>query len=193
VKDPRVGLSWSLIEPTQGRRFGLESRLELSLPFGDEAYLAGYAGPALLPALDAELTLGRFVLGAELGARLGKAVDFASAREGIELSAAAGIAFGILEQGLLDVSLESFLRQPLESEPERGSATAKTTGPAAEWLLGVRSSKDSFSVLLGGGSGLPLARETHDGGATNAVYAPTAPAFRALAVLRYAPSTDSDR
>src|SRR5262245_22403856 len=49
VRDPRLGLAWSPIPDK------LETRLELSVPFGEEAYLAGYAGPALLPAVSGEL------------------------------------------------------------------------------------------------------------------------------------------
>ncbi|HVJ13993.1 MAG TPA: hypothetical protein VM686_01070, partial [Polyangiaceae bacterium] len=154
VRDPRLGLAWSPLPKA------VETRLEVSLPFGDEAWLAGYAGPAVLPAVSGELTLGRFVLAGELGARLGEAVDFATTRQGNELFVAAGVGFGVLDPGLLDLSLELWLRPPLESEPERGHSDASTSGLPAEWLFGVTSGDgEAFSIFAGGGSGLPFARE----------------------------------
>ncbi len=193
LRDPRLGLSWSPLAPSATRPYGLEARLELSLPFGDEAHLAGYAGPGFLPAVDGEYTLGRLVLAGELGARLGQAVDFASTRQGNELFVAAGVGFDVLSDSLLAVSLESWLRQPLESEPDQGLVTAQTRGPAAEWLLGLRTSNAPFSIFAGAGTGIPLARETHDGAADDTpVSAPTTPAFRAVVVLRHAPEAARD-
>ncbi len=194
VRDPRFGLSWSAFQPSATEPYGLEARLELSLPFGDEAHLAGYAGPGLLPAVDGELDFGRLVLAGEVGARLGEAVDFATTRQGNELFAGLGVAFDILPEQRLGVSLEGWLRQPFESEPEFGAMTAETHGPAAEWLLGVRSSDAPYSIFAGAGTGLPLARETHDdSSAQSSVSAPTTPAFRAVVVLRHAPESAERR
>jgi hypothetical protein len=182
VRDPRLGLAWSPLPEK------VETRLEVSVPFGDEAYLAGYAGPALLPAVSGELELGRFVLAAELGARLGQAVDFATTRQGNELFIGTGVGVSVVDRHLLDLSLELWLRPALESEPEAGRNRGSTSGLPAEWLLGVTSSDgDAFSIFAGGGSGLPFASERSPDGGSTAVFAPTAPTFRALLALRYAP------
>jgi hypothetical protein len=187
VRDPRLGLAWSPLPPRAARALAVETRLEASLPFGDEAWFAGYAGPALLPAVSGELTLGRFVLALELGARLGEAVDFATTTQGSELFIGSGLALSILERGLLDASVELWLRPGLSGQPDNPRYAGVTSGMAAEWLLGLRSSDDdAFSIFAGGGTGLPLAQETIDG-ASQSVFAPTAPAFRGLLALRYAP------
>ena len=120
--------------------------------------------------------------------RFGQAVDFATTRQGNELFIGAGLLFEALERSLLDISLELWLRPPLESEPEAGRNRGSTSGLPAEWLLGVTSSDgDAFSIFAGGGTGLPFASETSADGETETVFAPTAPAFRALIALRYAP------
>jgi hypothetical protein len=46
---------------------------------------------------------------------------------------------------------------------------------------------DAFTIFAGGGSGLPFARERSADGATQTLFAPTAPQFRAVLALRYAP------
>jgi hypothetical protein len=186
VRDPRLGLAYS---PLAGAGpLALEARLELSLPMGDESRLAGYAGPGVLPALTGELALDRVVLGAEVGARLGQAADFATTRHGSELFLGAGALVGVLSDGLLDVSLELWLRPSLAGAPAAGNNAGSTSGLPAEWLLGAASGDgQAFSVFVGGGSGLPLSRERNGDGRSQAVLAPTAPAFRGLLALRYAP------
>jgi len=128
------------------------------------------------------------VLAGELGARLGQAAEFATTTHGSELFIAAGAGFEVLERGLLDLSLELWLRPSLAGAPESGRNQGSTNGLPAEWLLGVTSSDGAaYSIFAGGGSGLPLAREHSADGTSRRGLAPTAPALRALIALRYAP------
>jgi hypothetical protein len=186
VYDPSFGLAYTPWVSTRDAPLGLKARFDVSLPMGDEDVFAGYAGLGFLPAVDAELALGRFFIGAELGARLGEAVDFATSREGSWVSASLGFGFEILDRERLALLLEGTLRQRW-SDPEVSPGTASTSGPAAEWLASLRSADGPYSVLLGAGTGLPLASEERATGDEKSVLAPTAPALRALLRLSYAP------
>ncbi len=186
VYDPTIGLAFTPWPSAARQLLGVKFRLDVSLPLGESDVFAGYAGPGLLPAADAELALGRLTLGAELGARLGQSVDFATSRQGSWLSASFGLGFDLLDRERLSVGLEGTLRQSL-GEVDIDPGTATTSGPAAEWLGSVRSADGPYSVLLGAGTGLPFARERRESGGDDAVLAPTAPALRAVLRLSYAP------
>jgi hypothetical protein len=186
VYDPTFGLAFTPLTSSPNQLLGVKARLDVSLPMGEEDVLAGYAGPGLLPALDLELLLGRVSVGAEIGARLGESVDFATTRQGSWLTASLGLAFDVLDRERLGVALEGTLRQNLESV-DVAPGTAKTSGPAAEWLGSVRIAEGPYSALVGAGTGLPLARERRGSEGEEAVLAPTAPAFRALVRLSYTP------
>ncbi len=192
VYDPSFGLAYTPWVSSPGSPFGVKARFDISLPMGEEDVFAGYAGPGFLPALDAELTLGRLSIGAELGARLGDAVDFATSREGSWFSGSLGFAVELLERNRLALSLEGTLRQGF-GDPEVDPGTAVTSGPAAEWLAALRSADGPYSALLGAGTGLPLARERRDSGEDEFVFAPTAPTLRALLRLELRPRVTARR
>ena len=92
----------------------------------------------------------------------------------------------LLRRERLSLSLAGTLRAPT-SEPDSARSQATTSGPAAEWLAALRTADGPYSILLGAGTGLPLAREERESDDDQAVLAPTAPALRALLRLSYTP------
>jgi outer membrane protein OmpA-like peptidoglycan-associated protein len=196
-RDLRLGLNAALVRraPALGARgFGLLARAELALPTGDESLYAGSVGPTFAPALTADYRLGRFLFGAELGARLRKASTLGGARVGSQAVAAVGVGFDVLPRELLSTHLEAYTLPSLEPqyEPVRdeggGPVRLVKGGPAlapTEWLATVRSAPalgGDFVAQAGGGTAIPLAPDSV-----------TQPRFRFVLGLRYAPlGRDSD-
>jgi hypothetical protein len=123
-------------------------------------------------------------VGLDVGFRLRRAVSFGSVREGSEFVASAGVAVTLLDQPMLAVALESFLRAPLASPPVRSGGDRNLP---AEWLASMRfrpSPATRWSVDLGAGSGLPVSRSRPDRDSAETLGV-TAPRFRALAAFRY--------
>ena len=185
LRDPRLGFGATLIGRRADAPFALGTKLELALPFGAASSLAGAAGPTLAPALDAELGAGPLTFGAELGARLRKAVQFADVKAGSEAFCAAGAAVTIFREPLLAVGVEAALRPRLTARSPAAAAGALDL--PAEWLAHVRFEpvpREAWSFQLAGGSGLPLSRARTARG-TESALAVTAPSFRILASARY--------
>ncbi|HEU4410505.1 MAG TPA: OmpA family protein [Polyangiaceae bacterium] len=196
-RDLRLGLAASLVSrrPALGARgLGLVARAQVTLPTGNEAIYAGSAGPAFAPTLTADYRLGRFLFGAEVGARLRKASTIGGARVGSQGFAALGVGFDVLPRELLSVHAEAFALPSFERqyEPVRDPGAPATRlvggGPAlapAEWLATVRTAPalgGDFVAHAGGGTALPLAPDSV-----------TQPRFRFVLGLRYAPvGRDSD-
>jgi OmpA-OmpF porin, OOP family len=196
-RDLRLGLASSLVSrpPALGARgLGVAARADVTLPTGNEAIFAGSAGPAFAPSLTADYRLGRFLFGAELGARLRKASTVGGARVGSQGFAALGVGFDVLPRELLSTHLEAYVLPSFERqyEPVRdpGSPAVRLErgGPAlapAEWLASVRTAPflgGDFSAQAGGGTALPIAPDSV-----------TQPRFRFVLGLRYAPlGRDSD-
>lgn len=185
VYDPRLGVVYTPWVTGSAEPFGLKARLEVSLPAGEEEVFAGHVGVGLLPAVAAELKFGRFRLGGELKLRLGETVEFAAVPEGAWFGGSLGLGVALLGEEALSFAAEGVLRQSFD-QPDVASGTATTSGPAAEWLASLRSARGPYALLVGGGTGLPLAREQR-GEKSSWVLAPTAPAFRALLRLSYTP------
>jgi hypothetical protein len=185
LRDPRLGFSATLVGREPGSTLVLGARLDLALPLGDAAALAGAPGPTLGPAFAAEFESGRVTVGLDLGVRLRRAVTFGSVRQGSELTTALGLGVTLLEKPVLAFALEAFLRAPLVSAP---SGAGPDRNLPAEWILTARfraRTQARWSLEGGAGTGLPLSRGRPDG-ESRPVLGVTAPRFRALAGFRYA-------
>jgi hypothetical protein len=193
-RDARLGVNARLVERPAAlgaRGLAAVARAQVALPTGDEAIFAGSAGPTFAPSLGADYRLGRFLFGAELGARLRRASTVAGARVGSQVFAALGVGFRVLPRELLSTHLEAFALPSFERQYEPAGPTRLAAGgPAlvpAEWLATLRSAPTAggdFVFQAGGGTALPLAPDSV-----------TQPRFRFLLGLRYAPlerDTDGD-
>jgi hypothetical protein len=183
LRDPRVGIAATLLGRTQNAPFTLGTKLELALPLGNASELAGSAGPTLAPAFGAELLAGRLTLGAELGARLRRAVQFADVNLGSEAVVTAGAAVSLMREPALAAGVEASLRPRLVSRSP--AAVAGAFDLPAEWLAHLRFEPvRRWAFQLAGGSGIPLSRARVSNG-TEAAFGVTAPSFRVLAAARY--------
>jgi OOP family OmpA-OmpF porin len=193
VHDPRLGAGMRLPLPPKLARAGLSAkgRFEVGLPLGDDDRYVGSGGLTLAPSLALGASLGRVHLGGELGARLRRAVPFATARVGSELLSSFGVAVDIVAPERLTLGAEAFVLPTLVEQPGSSHVSDGILAPA-EWLFTVRSvpfSDPGFAVALSGGTGIPLSSETRDGSAER--YAGvTTPRFRAALSLRYTPSPE---
>jgi hypothetical protein len=182
LRDPRVGIAATLLGRTPDAPFTLGTKLELALPLGDASALAGNAGPTLAPALAAELAVNRLILGAELGARMRRAVQFADVNIGTEAFVALGAAVSLLREPALAAGVEASIRPRLVARSP--AADANAVDLPAEWLAHVRYEPvPAWSLQLAGGSGLPLSRARVAGG-NEAALGVSAPLFRVLAAAR---------
>jgi hypothetical protein len=183
LRDPRVGIAATLLGRTLDAPFTFGTKLELALPLGNASALAGGAGPTLAPAFGAELLAGRLRFGAELGARLRRAVQFADVNVGSEAFVAAGAAVSLLREPALTAGVEASLRPRLAARSP--AAIAGAFDLPAEWLAHVRFAPvPAWSFQLAGGSGIPLSSARVSSG-TEAALGLTAPSFRLLAAARY--------
>lgn len=186
-RDARLSLTLS---ESVGRWFGVEPRVVIVIPVGDQTAFAGGSGLSAAPAVALEARAGRFSLGADLGLRLRRSVDFGTARWGSQASLAVGMRWE-LKQRSLWVTAEAFTLPSLtDPNSELGRALGiRTRLIPGEWLasLGIRPDPESqWSVRLGAGSGLLLSKEGRGG--TVRVYAgPTSPRLRALIGVFYVP------
>jgi hypothetical protein len=176
VRDPRLGLSYSLLE---ARDAALALRADLAFPFGDATSYASAGRFTFAPSALSTVRLGALSVGAELGARLRSSVELGSVRHGSELYAALAVSLGI--SAACRLSLEAFV---LPSLVDSSSARARELGVAvrslpAEWLASLRLSpgEGRFWVTTAAGSGLPLSSETR-AGSRETYLAPTSPTFR---------------
>jgi OOP family OmpA-OmpF porin len=191
VRDPRVGVG----VPWRQGAFAVKARAELALPLGDDDAYAGSGGFTLAPTLAGGWQAGPLHAGVELGARLRRAVPFATARIGSQAYAAVGLGADLWQEWL-SLELEAFALPSLVSQPGRRDAASQVHGGVlipAEWLVSVRSApvRDApLALSLGGGTGLPLSTETREtaGGASAERFAGvTTPRFRLFFGVRYQP------
>jgi hypothetical protein len=195
LRDPRLGLAYSLDEALDRRGIGLRFGLEMSFPLGSEAAFAGERSIVAMPSGTFGWQLNRLALRASAGARLRSAVDYADVRLGDGGFLALGVGVDVLEPGLLFLSLEGFALPPL------GSSRAPTANAAvngvrlfpAEWLFAIRTTfrPDGEWSLAGSiGTGLPFSSETRatdSGDSTSHFVGITEPEWRAILALRFAP------
>jgi outer membrane protein OmpA-like peptidoglycan-associated protein len=198
VRDFRYGLAWALVPRPRafpGSPWALTARFEMAAPVGDERSFAGDRAAVWVPTLAADYRRGRWFAGAEVGARVRNATNLAGVRVGTQAVAALGLGFDILRDELLSTSLEAIAlptlvrqqalrRDPVTSEVVADDADRRQV--PAEWLATVRTAPTpggDFSFSVSAGTALPLT-------STPSV---TAPAYRVVAGLRYAPlGRDSD-
>ncbi len=183
--------------------FGLAARFEMTAPTGDEGAFAGESNAVYVPSLALDYRSHRFFFGAELGARIRPATDFAGARIGTQAFLAGGVGFDLLDQhDLLSVTAEArilpgFTEQGTLSQTVSGlqSVSNGTFIAPAEWMVTARTSPlegGDLSIQLGVGGAIPTSIDP----TTNAFGAPaTVPRFRVALGLTFAPrgrDTDGD-
>jgi len=200
VRNPRLGVGYSLDGALATRGLGLRLALEASLPLGDAGAFASEHSVVAMPSATVAGRVSRLTLGASLGARLRSAVDFGGVRLGNQGFLGLGVGVDLLDPGLLWLSIEAFGLPPLSNtRPSHTSPqiSAATLFPA-EWLAGVHSSfgtHGTWTLSLAGGTGIPLSSETRQGPTgptTNYFLGVGTPDFRSLFVLRFVPAAASD-
>jgi OOP family OmpA-OmpF porin len=192
LRDPRIGVAYSLDDALGARGMGLRLSLDASLPLGDERVFAGERSFVAVPSATFGYQRAALRVSASLGVRLRRAVDFGGVRLGNQGVLALGAGLELLDPGLLFISLEAFASPPLSDNraPSAAPPVSSVTVFPAEWLLGLHSSLGTthWSLTLAGGGGIPLSRETHDtaaGASTSHFLGVTTPDFRGLLVARY--------
>lgn len=196
VRDPRVGIAYSLDQALAVPGFGLRLGLDATLPLGERNAFANERSFVVMPNATFGFQHRALRLHAEFGARLRQPVDFAGSSLGNQGFLAFGVAIELVPAKLLSLTAEVFGLPPL-SESRSGAASPLVSEARlfpAEWLLGVHSSFDRRSpwrLSLAAGSGIPLSSETRasaTGPHTAHFMGMTTPDFRALIAVRFAPS-----
>jgi hypothetical protein len=194
VRNPRLGLAYSLNDALATPGLGLRLAFDASLPLADASELAGERSVVAMPSATMSVQAGAFELSASLGARLRSAVDFGSVRLGNQGFAALGLGLDVFDPGLLLVTVEAFALPSLASSQAAtaNSAISSESLVPAEWLLSVHSSFEkhgSWTLSVAAGSGIPLSSETRQtsAGSTTAHFPGLgAPDLRSLVLLRFA-------
>ena len=188
VRDPRIGLEYTVFGRTDDEPVALGARFELVAPLGDEALLAGARGTTFVPGLTLEALADRFAFAADASLRLRSAVDFGTVQKGSEAVLGAGASLRALSSPRLEFGLEAWLRPGLAEAP--ADAAPDALDLPAEWLASAVFGWDpegAFSLAVAGGSALPLSKGPSPSGGTESFAGVTAPSFRALVALRFTP------
>jgi hypothetical protein len=197
VRDLRFGFAYALIphahadDAPAGRRdgWGLAARVEVSAPTGDSDQFAGERSGVFVPSVAADWRHGRFVAGAELGARVRPTTELLGARVGTQLVTALGAGYDVLaRRDLLTVLLEAWALPTLAEQhdvrlqPDNtylSTPNGKYIAPA-EWQLSARTAPlrgGDLAIQAGGGTEIPF---TSPSGITT-------PRFRFTLGIRWAP------
>lgn len=195
LRDPRLGVAYSLDDVLARPGVGLRLAADVSVPLGNQAVFAGERSLVLQPSVTFGWQLTPFALRASFGARVREAVEFGDVRLGNQGLFAFGAGIDALAPGLLFFSLEALALPPLASNraSTANSALSGVTLFPAEWLFAVHSSlrpSSQWSLSIAAGTGLPLSSETrHSSTGSSTVYflAVTEPEWRALIAVRFAP------
>jgi OOP family OmpA-OmpF porin len=192
LRDPRIGLAYSLDETLHARGLGLRLGLDASLPLGNEQVFSGERSFVIVPSATFGFQRSVLRVSASVGLRFRRAVDFGGVRVGNQAFLALGVGAEVLAPGLLFIGVEAFGSPPLADN------RAATAGPLvtevnlfpAEWLASVHSTfgTANWALGLGAGTGIPLSSETRatsNGPSTAHFLGATTPDFRSLLVLRY--------
>jgi hypothetical protein len=187
IRDPRLSVAYALVEPPDDSGFAAGARIELTLPLGDSAALAGAASPTLAPGVAASFGAGRFTLAADASLRLRRAVRFGNVERGSEIVAGVGFSARLFARPLLAPGVELSLRPSLVGAAP--GDPARSSDLPAEWLASVRlkpcGQDDRVTIIAGGGAAVPLSSARHPGQEREWFAGVTAPSFRALAMVRY--------
>ncbi|MEO6600051.1 MAG: hypothetical protein ABIQ16_09285 [Polyangiaceae bacterium] len=193
MRDPRIGLAYSLDETLRARGLGLRLGLDASLPLGNEQVFSGERSLVILPSVTVGFQRSVLRASASLGLRLRRPVDFGGVRLGNQAFLALGVGVEVLAPGVLFVGIEAFGSPPLADS--RAHTASPLVGELklfpAEFLGSVHSSFGTahWTLGLGAGTGIPLSSETRSiasGSSTTHFLGLTTPDFRSLLVLRYA-------
>lgn len=177
ARDLRFGATWA---PWPW----LAARFHASAPTGEKhGQLAGDRGAVLAPSVAASYELGRFLFGAEVGARLRGETALVGNTIGSQLAFGAGVGATVLPRDLLFVGLEARVLPTLASQGTVGQTPtgliARSGGGVlapAEWMLSARTAplaSGDLAIQLAGGTALDRSV--------------TAPSFRMILALVFAP------
>jgi hypothetical protein len=196
VRDLRFGFAYAIIprEPADHVRvWSLTARFEASAPTGDRTQFAGDRTAVFLPSVAADYRRGRWFAGVEIGARIRPDTQVLGANVGPQGYGALGIGYDLLRKvDLLGVMAEAWTLPTFATQYQAQQTTYGTTeSPSgkflapSEWMVSLRSSpapSGDFTITAGGGGAIPTGDDV------------TAPRFRFVLGLRYAPSEgDRDR
>lgn len=167
------------------RSFDLAGRLQVLAPTGSPYGFSRFDSVTLAPGLSAAFHRNRLRLGADVGARLRKAVELGNAIIGHQLSFGVAGSYDLLPRSWLSVGAEAFALVGLERQYVLGpnAAGEDTTGRPivpAEWLLSFSSGRmlgGKVRARVGVGGGIPIP-------GTSDV---TAPSLRTVASLSFTP------
>lgn len=195
VRDPRLGVAYSLDDALNRPGYGLRLGVELSLPLGDESAAAGERSVVAVPSVTFGWQHSRVAIRASAGARLRRSVDFGDTRLGSEASIALGIGVDVFDPGLLFLSLEGFALPPLGSSraSTANEAITSVTWLPVEWFFAARTSfrrGSEWSLAGSFGTGLPLSSETRStstGADSSHFLAVTEPEWRSVLYVRFTP------
>ncbi len=194
--DLRFGIAWQPLvrpeldpsyPPTSRDGAALALRFDMVAPTGSKDSFATYSTATFAPGASFEYRVGRVTLGADVGARIRRYRQLATAVIGSQLSTSLAGGVDILADGWLSAQLEAFalftFHQQFEQVTEPGAFDAEQVPSGrphipAEWLLSVQTAgliDGRLRATLGAGSAIPTGSES----------AVTAPAFRGVASIRY--------
>jgi hypothetical protein len=198
VRDPRVGIAYSLDNALAVPSFGLRIGLDATLPLGERDAFANERSFVVMPNTTFGFAYRALRLHGELGLRLRQPLDFAGSYLGNQGFFAFGVALDLLPPDWLSVSAEVFGLPSLSNDLGRAASplVSEVRLFPAEWLISGHSSFGSrgpWRLSLGAGSGIPLSSETRESGTgprTVHFMGMTTPDFRALLVVRFAPTDE---
>lgn len=178
----RFGPTVALLRSTSA---SLSARAHVVAPTGSPGAFATYGETTVAPGVSGNLRLGRWGLGADLGARLRGPVEYANAVVGSQLTVGLGATFEVLPERWLTASAEAFALVGLTSQYDIGfDATGENrTGYPhipAEWLVSFATRRlldGKVGIRIGAGGSVP----------TGPASAVTAPAMRTVASVTIAP------
>lgn len=153
VRDVRFGIAYALVplpRVARVRGVGVLARFDLSVPSGDKDIFAGDRSFVGVPSLSLEERFGRWIFGADLGARLRAATTLNDATVGSQLVFGAGFARAFDRGERYVATAEVF-----------GLSSLVSNGPSPwQWLLGFKWSPlwaGDFALHAGGGGKLHIA------------------------------------
>jgi hypothetical protein len=182
VGELRLGPSVTLL---RRKNFALASRLHVLAPTGSPRGFSRFASVTFAPGLSTTYRVGRFGLGADLGARLREAVTLGDAVIGHQVSLGLGATYDIIGERWLTVGAEAFALFGLDSRLTVGSAQGGADAGGeplipAEWLVSFATGRlldGKLRARVGMGGAIPT------GGASDV----TAPLLRTVASLSFTP------
>jgi OOP family OmpA-OmpF porin len=181
VRDVRLGIAYAFLplpRVAKARGVGILGRFDVSLPTGDRDTFAGDRGLVFIPSFALDERLGRFVFGAQFGARLRKNTTLVGATVGAQAFVGGGVGLVVDHEETVTITGEAFGLPTFVAD----------RGAPAQWLVGAKWAPlwaGDFAMHGGAGGALRFRGEGAIGEAT----------WRAVLDLRYVPlayDTDGD-